>query len=204
MNGPRIAFLGDSLTEGWPGASYFDLLRAALPQHALFNLGRAGDTIADLAARIDGRRLPPVDLAFVWIGVNDAFMGAVRPEALRAGLALLLDTVRERAGDCVCVLPVLPDDDPGDPARAGDVRGDVDPFGGGVAGVVAVAAVVAEQAAAHSFRLLDLRPQFTAARVRAPDALFTIDGVHLSDAGAAVVAGAFLREIAAFTESRPG
>jgi lysophospholipase L1-like esterase len=196
---PRIAFLGDSLTEGWPGASYFALLRVALPELELLNLGRAGDTVADLETRILRRGMPPADLAFVWIGVNDAFMGTPRPEALRASLARLLDTVQEHAAACVCVLPLLPDDDPGGLARAGEAAGDLDPFGGAAAGVAAVAAVGAEQAAARSLRVLDLRPHFAAARARDPRAVFTIDGVHLSDAGATVVAETFRREMAALS-----
>ena len=72
----QIAFLGDSLTEGWPGAAYFPLLQERLPRHELLNLGRAGDTVVDLLRRVTHRGLDPVDLAFIWVGVNDAVMGA--------------------------------------------------------------------------------------------------------------------------------
>ena len=72
----QIAFLGDSLTEGWPGAAYFPLLQTRLPRHELLNLGRAGDTVADLLRRVAHRGLDPADLAFIWVGVNDAVMGA--------------------------------------------------------------------------------------------------------------------------------
>ena len=51
----QIAFLGDSLTEGWPGAAYFPLLQRRLPQHELLNLGRAGDTVVDLLRRVTRR-----------------------------------------------------------------------------------------------------------------------------------------------------
>src|SRR5450759_2789641 len=72
----QIAFLGDSLTEGWPGAAYFPLLQKRLPRHELLNLGRAGDTVVALLRRVTHRGLDPVDLAFIWVGVNDAVMGA--------------------------------------------------------------------------------------------------------------------------------
>src|SRR5450756_3026037 len=72
----QIAFLGDSLTEGWPGAAYFPLLQRRLPRHELLNLGRAGDTVVDLLRRVTHGVLDPVDLAFIWVGVNDAVMGA--------------------------------------------------------------------------------------------------------------------------------
>jgi hypothetical protein len=39
----RIGFLGDSLTEGWPGESFLARLGPLLPQLELFNLGSAGE-----------------------------------------------------------------------------------------------------------------------------------------------------------------
>ena len=71
-----IAFLGDSLTEGWPGAAYFPLLDRRMSQHGLLNRGRAGDTVADLLSRMRYQGLEPVDCAFIWVGANDAVMGA--------------------------------------------------------------------------------------------------------------------------------
>lgn len=71
----RIAFLGDSLTEGHPGESYLARLRRLLPGDELRNGGRAGDTIPALLARFEHTGLEPADLALVWIGVNDAFLG---------------------------------------------------------------------------------------------------------------------------------
>jgi lysophospholipase L1-like esterase len=71
----RIAFIGDSLTEGIVGASYFDVLRQRLPRHELINHGKGGDTVISLYRRLQrihwGR---PVDLGFLWIGVNDVFV----------------------------------------------------------------------------------------------------------------------------------
>ena len=69
----KIAFIGDSLTAGIPGSSYFTILRERLPDHALVNLGRGNDTVVSLYRRIARRRLgdEQFDLAFLWVGVND-------------------------------------------------------------------------------------------------------------------------------------
>jgi lysophospholipase L1-like esterase len=68
----RIAFVGDSLTEGRPGSSYFAMLRERLPEHTLVNLGRGNDTTVSLYRRLARQRFDePFDLAFLWVGVND-------------------------------------------------------------------------------------------------------------------------------------
>ena len=71
----RIAFLGDSLTEGRPGESFLARLGPLLPGDELVNHGRAGDTIPGLLARLEAGELAAADLAVVWIGTNDAFLG---------------------------------------------------------------------------------------------------------------------------------
>ena len=71
----RIAFLGDSLTEGSPGASFLRRLARLLPGDELLNLGRAGDTVPSLLARLRAGGVPAADAAVVWIGTNDAFLG---------------------------------------------------------------------------------------------------------------------------------
>ena len=118
----QIAFLGDSLTEGWPGAAYFPLLQMRLPRHELLNLGRAGDTVADLLRRMAYRGLDPVDLAFIWVGANDAVMGAWGAVGDEAGggwgwperLARIRDDYRKlvertaaRTSRIVCVRPIV-------------------------------------------------------------------------------------------------
>ncbi len=193
----RIAFLGDSLTEGAPGASYFRLLRKRLGADKLLNLGRAGDCIADLYARVQHAGLTPVDLAFVWVGTNDAAIGEWSPWAFEAfepvswGTTLdhiaavysrLLAWVTERAAATVCVPPVAADGLDGDwERRVADVA----------------EAVAAAAAADPRASFLDLAPRFAAARSAAPGVRFTIDGVHLSQAGAEVVADAFAAAIEA-------
>ena len=70
-----IAFWGDSLTEGFPGASYFKILKQRLPEYELLNYGKGGDTVISLYQRL--RRLQlnePVSIVFLWVGVNDVFV----------------------------------------------------------------------------------------------------------------------------------
>lgn len=71
----RIAFIGDSLTEGTVGTSYFEILRHKLPQHELFNYGKGGDTVVSLYRRLHQTDVAsPLDLGFLWIGVNDVYV----------------------------------------------------------------------------------------------------------------------------------
>jgi len=193
----RIAFLGDSLTEGAPGASYFRILRKRLAGDELVNLGRAGDGVADLYARVQHAGLESVDLAFLWIGTNDAAVGEWTPWAFETfepvtwatTLDHLSDVYRrlltwtaERADAVVCVPPVAADGLEGEwERRVADVAETV------------AAAVAAEPRA----ELLDLAPWFADTRAQAGVISFTIDGVHLSQAGAEVVAAALAAAVEA-------
>jgi lysophospholipase L1-like esterase len=73
----RIAFIGDSLTAGKPGSSYFAILRTRLASHTLVNLGRGNDTVVSLYRRLTRLHFgEPFDIAFLWIGVNDVALGS--------------------------------------------------------------------------------------------------------------------------------
>jgi lysophospholipase L1-like esterase len=188
-----IAFLGDSLTEGWPGAAYFPLLDRLLSQHGLLNRGRAGDTVADLLSRMRDQGLEPVDCAFVWVGANDAVMAAwdssepgsgwswpERLTRLAGDFEELLEWTEARAPLIVVVRPlVLESEGSIWEERAAEVA-------------EAIARIAASRG---SCRVVDLRPAFAAAAEQ-DDGPFTTDGVHFTDAGAAVVAGAFAAVIA--------
>ena len=196
----RIAFLGDSLTEGWPGAAYFPLLQKRLPKHELLNLGRAGDTVADLLRRVTHRGLDPVALAFVWVGVNDAVMGAggavgpgvgsdwgraERLARIRGDYEKLVEWTAARASRMVCVRPIVLEAYGSVWQEHADELGDV----------------IAELVGARSgARALDLRPAFGAAK-DAGGGPFTADGVHFTGAGAAVVAASFAAVIAEIDRS---
>ena len=69
-----IVFFGDSITRGYPGAAYFTRLEQAFPEHRLVNCGKGGDTVISLLRRIKRADLPAaIDIALVWVGVNDVF-----------------------------------------------------------------------------------------------------------------------------------
>jgi lysophospholipase L1-like esterase len=190
----HIAFLGDSLTEGWPGAAYFPLLQERLPRHEVLNLGRAGDTVADLLRRVTHRGLDPVDAAFIWVGVNDAVMGAgdavgddagrswgERLTQARGDYAQIVRWTAARTARIVCVRPIVLEADGTVWQEHADELGEV------------IAAVAGAQ---NGARTLDMRPAFAAAG-EAGAGPFTIDGVHFTDAGATVVAAAFAADIEA-------
>jgi lysophospholipase L1-like esterase len=120
----RIACYGDSLTEGVPGVAYVDLLREALPEHTILNRGKGGATVRSLYNRLAGQKsLDSVDLAFVWIGVNDAFVHvawhypfikkllgeywAVSPKGFARDYGLLLDLLLPYSQNIVTVSPLL-------------------------------------------------------------------------------------------------
>ena len=120
----KIAFFGDSLTEGFPGVAYIDLLKDRYPGHELFNFGKGGDTVISLKKRIKTLSLPaPFDIAFLWIGVNDVFVKtswiypslktlrrqpwAKNHEAFEIHYRKLLGFLREKTGWLIAVYPLL-------------------------------------------------------------------------------------------------
>jgi len=188
-----IVFLGDSLTEGWPGAAFFPLLDRSMTQHGLLNRGRAGDTVADLLTRMRHEGLEPVDVAFVWVGANDAVIGAwdaaepgsgwswpERLMRLAGDYEELLEWTEARAPRIVVVRPlVLETEGSLWEQRAGEVA-------------EAITHIARSRA---SCRVVDLAPAFEAA-AEAGGGPFTTDGVHFTETGAEVVAGALAAVIA--------
>ncbi|MFC1976385.1 SGNH/GDSL hydrolase family protein [Chloroflexota bacterium] len=75
----KIALYGDSLTEGMAGVSYLNYLQELLPGHELLNYGKGGDTVISLYQRIVRQQLVhPVDVIFLFVGVNDIFVHVSR------------------------------------------------------------------------------------------------------------------------------
>jgi lysophospholipase L1-like esterase len=188
-----IAFLGDSLTEGWPGAAFFPLLDRRTARHCLINRGRAGDTVSDLLSRLRHQGLEPVDVAFIWVGTNDAVIGAwdaadpgsgwswpERLARLAGDYEELLEWTAARAQRLVVVRPlVLEAEGSLWEERAAEVAEAIARIAGG----------------RNNCRVVDLRPAFEAAATQG-DGPFTTDGVHFTEAGAEVVATAFAGVIA--------
>lgn len=187
----RVAFLGDSLTEGWPGAAYLPLLQSRLPGHELLNYGRAGDTVAGLLARVRATGLSPVDIGVLWVGVNDAVTGAwdvcghesgwgrhQRLVRIRADYRELIDWIGARADRRLLVKPIVLESEGSQCTVRADELG----------------TMIEHLGAANGAEVLDLRPAFAQAQSRGAGPL-TIDGVHFTEAGAYVVAATFAAAI---------
>lgn len=195
-----LAFLGDSLTEGWPGAAFFPLLDRRITRHGLLNRGRAGDTVADLLSRMRYTGLEPADCVFVWVGANDAVMGAWDESEAGSGWSWperlmrlagdyeeLLEWTEARAPRIVVVLPLVLESEGSPWAERADQ----------------VAEAIARIAAGRSScRVLDLRPAFAAAADEG-EGPFTTDGVHFTEAGAEMVAAVFESVIVELEEEHP-
>ena len=161
----RIAFVGDSLTAGLPGCSYLAVLRQHLPGHTLVNLGRGNDTVVSLHRRIAGRQFAkPFDLAFLWVGINDAgqhlswYHGALSTlrgqrqarhmDEFRACYRETLQSLLRVSRRVVAVAPLLKGEDLGSPLNHQ---------------VAALARAVRELAQeVDRVEFLDLRPAFAA------------------------------------------
>lgn len=70
----KIGLVGDSLTEGRPGFSFLNILSEKYPDDTFDNLGKPGETVKSLHTRLTKTRLDSdYDLVFLWIGVNDVY-----------------------------------------------------------------------------------------------------------------------------------
>ncbi|HEY1388910.1 MAG TPA: GDSL-type esterase/lipase family protein [Ktedonobacterales bacterium] len=211
----RVVFLGDSLTEGVDGASYLralGALGASDPRSGgvtLINAGRGGDTVLHLARRVVHDVVPHApDWVVIFVGVNDcrtwyvrrsfptrANLGsvyyflrrkglwrAVTPQRYGDGLRTLIDTLQARTSARIALCT------PATASEALDARAEemLDCY----------AARAREVAREHGCALIDIRAAFQAAAAQRADSpptgyQLTCDGVHLSDAGAELVAGIF-------------
>lgn len=121
----KIAFYGDSLTDGYPGVSYYKLLKQRLPDQTLLNFGRFNDTAISLHRRIVTHRLlHAVDCSFVWVGVNDLLVRqsplfsrfrrwwARDNDEFRIHYRALLDLLTPHTSALITVSPALLGEDP--------------------------------------------------------------------------------------------
>jgi lysophospholipase L1-like esterase len=113
----KIGLIGDSLTEGRPGVSFVEILKENYPSISFDNLGKPGETVKSLHARITKTKLVTnYDLIFLWIGVNDVYSKLLKvqaqpvakdPEEFRDYYNKVLDMVMASTKQVVTVSPAL-------------------------------------------------------------------------------------------------
>jgi acyl-CoA thioesterase I len=96
--GPLVAFLGDSLTEGWrlrEEEAYPALVARALAERGrpirVVNAGRSGDTVAQGLARLPRVLQLKPDVLVVALGINDALRGEPLEPAEQALRRIIAD-----------------------------------------------------------------------------------------------------------------
>ncbi len=186
----RVAFLGDSITQaGNDAGGYVDTLRSALkasrPEAVVIPAGISGHKVPDLLKRyrVDVIR-EKATLVFLYIGINDVWHSewgkGTSEEAFEEGLRQLVQDFRESGAEVVLATPSVIGEKP-----AGENRLDAE--------LEAFSAISRRVAAEEGATLCDLQRAFRD-RLRMLDpkdidqGVLTTDGVHLSEAGNALVA----------------
>ncbi|WP_026909147.1 GDSL-type esterase/lipase family protein [Paucisalibacillus globulus] len=113
----KVGLIGDSLTEGRPGVSFFSILQEKYPSITFINLGKPGETIKSLYTRLDKTKLDTnYDLVFLWIGVNDVYSKLLKIQAqpiakdheeFKAYFHNVLDMIRPSSKQIVVVSPAV-------------------------------------------------------------------------------------------------
>lgn len=113
----KIALIGDSLTEGRPGVSFFNMLKEKFPNITFVNLGKPGETVKSLYTRLLEKKLEgDYDLSFLWIGVNDVYSKLLSVQAqpvakdhdeFKIYYEKVLELVMESSKKVVTVTPAL-------------------------------------------------------------------------------------------------
>lgn len=190
--GDTLVFLGDSITEDPDG--YVSLCTRQLPGIRVINAGVGGNKANDMLARVDRDVLAhEPDWVLVNAGVNDVWHGfydfekdAPRPDFdPERGLALplyksaLVDIGARLAGaQVVMVSPTVIGDDP--KSRENEM-------------LSAYVEAMKSLAEIHGWRYCPMHEAYWTARAENPALPLTTDGVHITAAGAAMMARTVLR-----------
>ncbi len=167
----KVLCLGDSLTEGTVGVGFIPFLAQMLPGNQYVNLGANGDTIAGLRRRAE-RLQQHGDAAIVWVGTNDVMMypdWVDNNSAAEEDYRLLLRVVSARARVVFAVPPLV----------AGPQFAEMYEYSSGRA--TEMTKRLSEEAGC---RYVDIQSSFAGRQGRE----FTVDGAHLNNAGARLVA----------------
>ncbi|NJD54882.1 MAG: GDSL family lipase [Nitrospirae bacterium] len=158
--GKRLLFIGDSLIE------YFDWERR-FPDHTVYNLGIAGETVEGLASRLKGivRKVKPPDMVFIMSGINNMAMGS--PDFINTYRDVVQEIRRAWPSAAIIVhslLPVLFRFISNEDIRHMNVR-------------------LKHLAAGENILYLDIHAAFLNEKGRPVAALLEDDGVHVSEEG---------------------
>jgi lysophospholipase L1-like esterase len=165
-----VLCLGDSLTEGTVGVGFVPFLEELLPGNQYVNLGVNGDTIAGLRRRAE-RLTQRGDVAVIWIGTNDVMLhpdwddNSAAEENYRSLLRAVVTRARR-----VSTLPPLV-------AEAEYAK----MYEYSLGRATEMVKRLSEEAGC---RYLDIQASFARRQGRQ----FTVDGAHLNQAGARLVA----------------
>ncbi len=197
----RIVFFGDSITElGVKPNGYVTLIRDSLERTgrsaAVTGAGISGNKIGDLLARVERDVLlhrPTV--VVIYIGINDVWhyafasrgLTGTPKEAFDAGLRSLITTLQASGAQTVLCTPTV----------IGELKNGANTYD---AMLEEYSAVSRDVAAGTGTALCDLRREFTLyIHANNPDDtsknILTYDGVHLNDAGNALVARTMLQTL---------
>jgi len=166
----KVLCLGDSLTEGTVGVGFLPFLEEMLPGNQYVNLGVNGDTIAGLMRRAE-RLQQRGDAAIVWIGTNDVMMHPDwnNSSAVEEEYRLLLRAVAARTKVVFAVSPLI--------AKPEFAEMYDYPLG-------RAREMVRRLSEEAGCRYVDIQSSFAWRQSRE----YTIDGAHLNEAGARLVA----------------
>ena len=118
----KIALIGDSLTEGRPGVSFYNILKEKFPVITFVNLGKPGESVKSLYTRLKKEKLETdYDLSFLWIGVNDVYSKLLKVQAqpvakdhgeFRDYYEKVLELIIESSKKVIVVTPALVGENP--------------------------------------------------------------------------------------------
>jgi len=186
-HGPRIVFLGDSITEAGAGPhGYVTLARQALAAATpaappeVIGAGISGNRVPDLLARLDRDVLArKPDVVVIYIGINDVWHsqngGGTPKEEFEKGLRSLVDKIRGVGAKAVLCTPTV----------IGEKQAGTNPLD---SMLDEYADITRGVAAAMKTPLIDLRMACVTHlaehnKADAKEGILTTDGVHLTPAG---------------------
>lgn len=97
----KLLFIGDSLIDFYDWQKRF-------PEYAVYNLGRAGETVEGLYSRLDGifQEAGHPDYIFIMTGINNLAMGD--RDSITSYQNVISKIIKESPSSCICIHSLLP------------------------------------------------------------------------------------------------